>query len=107
MPDLREWLNRVDRLHELRTIRDADPELEIGALCEINAEKRGPALLFDEIKGYEKGYRLLTSALITPSRMGLALGIEGTTSVKALVSQLEGKPSQWMAQSPDFSIRTR
>ncbi len=50
MADLREWLAKVEEIGELKTIHEADPELEIGTLTEINDGKRGPALLFEKIK---------------------------------------------------------
>ncbi|MBI2988443.1 MAG: UbiD family decarboxylase, partial [Deltaproteobacteria bacterium] len=37
---------------ELREVGGADSHLEIGALTELMEEQGGPALLFDEIKGY-------------------------------------------------------
>ena len=45
----------------MKVIRDADWELEIGALTETVSEMidEPPALMFDEIKGYPKGFRVL------------------------------------------------
>ena len=103
MADLREWLARVEKIGELKTINEADPELEIGALTEINDGKRGPALLFESIKGCPQGHRLLSSALITSSRLGLALGVEPAQTIERLLSQLEGKPQRWEAASQKFS----
>jgi UbiD family decarboxylase len=105
MADLREWLVAVEELGELRTVDAADPELEIGALTEINDEKRGPALLFDRIPGHPAGHRLLSSALITSSRLGLAMGVQAAPTVRQLLNELAGKPQQWDAGAPKFSPR--
>ena len=105
MADLREWLAKVEKIGQLKTIHEADPELEIGALTEINDEKRGPALLFEKIKGYPEGHRLLSSALITSSRLGIALGVEPAERIEKLLSQLEGKPQEWEAASQEFSTK--
>ncbi len=102
MADLREWLAKVQKIGELKTIHEADPELEIGTLTEINDGKKGPALLFEKIKGYPKGHRLLSSALITSSRMGIALGLAQTDSTEKLLNQLAGKPRQWGAASGEY-----
>ncbi|MBI4526814.1 MAG: UbiD family decarboxylase [Deltaproteobacteria bacterium] len=59
--DLREWLEKVDRIGEIRTFEDVDPELEIGALTELSAEAKGPALLFDKIKGFPPGFRVVSN----------------------------------------------
>jgi 4-hydroxy-3-polyprenylbenzoate decarboxylase len=49
--------------------------LEIGTIAELNYERQGPAMLFDNVKGYPKGYRVLTNALDTPRRALLAIGL--------------------------------
>lgn len=65
-------------------------------------QKRGPALLFDEIKDYPKGYRVLTCMLSGPRRLSYVLGFQPTSDHNELVSQLEGKPYQWEEQSRNF-----
>ena len=60
--DLREFLRLADEIGCLRVIRGANPELEIGALHELSLEKDPPpALLFDDIVGYPRGYRVLAN----------------------------------------------
>ena len=60
--DLREFLQRAEAQGELTHIPGADWNLEIGAITESTSEliKEPPALLFDEIKGYAKGLRVLS-----------------------------------------------
>src|SRR5919204_4559729 len=101
--DLRTWLAEVEELGELRHVRGADWNLELGAISELNAKKDAPpALLFDEIKGYPKGYRVLTCSTSSPARLSsiLRLGVE--QSHRALVENLRGKPAQWQAAAGDF-----
>lgn len=102
MLDLREWLSKVDQIGELKALRNADPELEIGTLSEINARNRGSALLFDEMKGYQKGFRLLTSALLTSKRLGITLGVNSANTVQELVNSLEGKSSEWESSASNY-----
>ena len=57
MDDLRDWLEEVDGLGQLRRVEGADANLEIGLMTEVNGQRRGDALLFDEIPGFQKGHR--------------------------------------------------
>jgi UbiD family decarboxylase len=56
--DLREYIKAVAKMDELKIVRGADWNLEIGAVTDLNAKKRGPALLFDEsrIIGWDSVY---------------------------------------------------
>lgn len=59
--DLREWLSAMESLSELRLFEDVDQDFEIGVLTELAAEAKGPALLFDRIKGFPSGYRVTSN----------------------------------------------
>jgi len=71
--DLREWLDQVDELGELRHIDGVDWDLEIGAITEMaRKESRiAPCILFDSIKGYPKGHRLAVGLLNSIKRIAL------------------------------------
>ena len=63
--DLRDLLRDFEAMGEVKTIHDADPHLEISALAETLTMRfpgEEPALLFDKIKGYPPGYRILSGA---------------------------------------------
>jgi UbiD family decarboxylase len=75
--DLREFIAEVDALGALRRIAGADPHHEIGAVTEVAAGMADcPALLFDPIKGYPPGLRIMSNAVTSPQRAALALGID-------------------------------
>jgi len=75
--DLREFIERVDALHALRRIEGADPHFEVGGITEVAAGRPDcPALLFDAIKGFPRGFRVFTNAATSPQRAALALGID-------------------------------
>lgn len=79
--DLRGFIKQVDELGALRRINGTDPKFELGGITEVAAgTAECPALLFDRIKGYEKGFRVFTNATTTPQRAALALGIDPTLS---------------------------
>src|SRR6185295_12887605 len=75
--DLREFIGRVDKLGALRRVAGADPRHEIGGITEVAAgQPECPALLFDDIKGYPRGFRIFTNAVSNPQRAALALGLD-------------------------------
>jgi UbiD family decarboxylase len=92
--DLREFVEHLDRNGDLKTFHGADWNLEIGALTEIGAEKGGPALMFDNIKGYRAGFRVLTNFLQAQKRtaraLGLPLELSGVELLKAWREKLRG-----------------
>jgi UbiD family decarboxylase len=101
--DLRPWLAEAERLGELKTVRGADWNLELGAISELNVKKGvPPALLFDEIKGYPKGYRVLTCSTSSPARLSSILRLPVQDTHKGLVEALRGKPAQWQAAAKGF-----
>ena len=58
--DLRGWLEGVDSFGELRVVEGADWNQEIGAVAEVAAQSEPPpAVLFDKIKDYPAGRRVL------------------------------------------------
>ena len=72
--DLREYLNKLDECAELKRINGAHWSEEIGAIAELMTERRGPALLFDELKDYPSGYRVAANVFSTPRRTAIAFG---------------------------------
>jgi 4-hydroxy-3-polyprenylbenzoate decarboxylase len=75
--DLRDFIKRVDDLGVLRRIEGADQRFELGGITEVAAgSPECPALLFDRIKGFPKGFRVFTNATTSPQRAALALGID-------------------------------
>jgi UbiD family decarboxylase len=98
--DLRAWLESVEKLGELRHVRGADCNLELGAISELNVKKDAPpALLFDEIEGYPKGYRVVTCTTSSPARLSSILRLPVQQTHKGLVDALRGKPAQWQAEA--------
>src|SRR4030088_1888078 len=75
--DLREFIELVDKLRVLRRIEGADASFEVGGITEVAAGQPDcPALLFDAIKGFPRGFRIFTNAVTNPQRAALALGID-------------------------------
>ena len=54
--DMREWMSLLEKAGELRRVTaEVDWDREIGAVARRVLEKKGPALLFENIKGYASG----------------------------------------------------
>src|ERR1700746_3953466 len=92
--DLRPWLAQVRELGELREVRGADWNLELGAISELNVKKDlPPALLFDEIAGYPQGFRVLTCSTSSPARLSSILRLPVQKTQRGLVESLRGEPA--------------
>ena len=76
--DLRELVDLIDEIGELERVDGADWNLEMGALSELVARLypgRSPALLFDDIPGYPKGFRVLSGVANSLKRLPAVLGL--------------------------------
>ena len=75
---LRGWLEQVDKLGELERVSGASWDAEMGGLTQMlteNSRGNAPALLFDDVPGYPKGYRTLYGQLSSIRRIALTLGL--------------------------------
>src|SRR5216110_3218271 len=101
--DVRPWLAQVNELGELKDVRGADWNLELGAISELNVKKDlPPALLFDEIKGFPKGFRVLTCSTSSPARLSSILRLPVEKTHGGLVEALRGRPAKWQAAAAKF-----
>jgi UbiD family decarboxylase len=101
--DLRDWLEKVERMGHLKKIDGADWDLEIGCVVHLNLRgKQRPALLFDNIKGYTKGYRILACSNSNAATLGLTLNLPVDYSDLELSAALRQKLPEWEAQLGKF-----
>jgi len=74
--DLREYLALLESKDLLKRIAaEVDPHNEIGAITARSLERKGPALWFDNVKGYP-GMPLVTNIISTTEQVAVALGTE-------------------------------
>ena len=74
--DLRGWLDKAERLGRVKHIKGAHWDREMACLAELFCYRKKletPALLFEDIPGIKKGYRVLFHELITPWATALAM----------------------------------
>lgn len=83
--ELREWLKIVESIGELKRINNADWNLEIGTLAELIYRERSgtvPALLFDRVKGYPEGFRILFGQNCSFRRLALTVGLPDCSGIE-------------------------
>lgn len=76
--DLRDLIGRIDSMGDLLRVDGVDWDLELGGVLDMiyHAEtKNPPALLFDNIKGYPKGFRISAGSTNSPKRFALIMGL--------------------------------
>jgi UbiD family decarboxylase len=72
--DLRGWIREAERLGEVRYVKGASWERDIGMATEfVLHAANSPCVIFDEIPGYPKGHRVLIN-FFSGRRMNLTLG---------------------------------
>lgn len=93
--DLRRWIAQVEKLGELKIIKGADWDVEIGAITELGHHlgEKSHALLFDQIKGYPEGYRVLSNTMNTVKRIATTLHMETHHTRLAFVKALKRRIS--------------
>jgi 4-hydroxy-3-polyprenylbenzoate decarboxylase len=73
--DLREWLEHAERLGEVRHVKGASWQEDIGLAAEaILRAENGPCVVFDEIPGCPKGFRLLLN-MFAGTRRNMTFGL--------------------------------
>src|SRR6202049_4635093 len=72
--DLREWLSLAERLGEVRNVRGANWQEDIGLAAEaVLRAENGPCVVFEDIAGCPKGFRLLLN-VFAGTRRNMTLG---------------------------------
>ncbi|HEY4152185.1 MAG TPA: UbiD family decarboxylase [Pseudolysinimonas sp.] len=83
---LRAWLSQIDQLGELRVLEGVDAEASIGLVSEmLHHTEESPAVLFDAIPGYPKGWRVLVNSLGNRRRLASTLNLSADIGTFELV----------------------
>jgi len=78
--DLRTFIQACESAGELRRVKaEVDWNLEISHVSKLTEEKKGPALLFENVKGYSSP--VFTGAFGTEARLALTLGLPARVSL--------------------------
>ncbi|MGH2638648.1 MAG: UbiD family decarboxylase, partial [Rhabdochlamydiaceae bacterium] len=92
--DLRVWIDHIKQLGLLKEVKGAEVDLEIGVVTELNPKRRKYCLLFDEIKGYQKGFRVLTGSLLDAKRVAYTFGFPENVNNGQLAKLFREKTAQ-------------
>lgn len=103
--NFREWIAQAKNIGELEVVEGADPHFEIGTMVQVNGKNLGPALLFDRIKGYREGFRILTNALSNMRTINLTFGLPVDQGVRETVEALKTKAREWEGKAKDFPVK--
>jgi UbiD family decarboxylase len=96
--DPREWLERVRAAGELRDVKGASWESDIGEVTALlDATDGSPAVLFDEVPGYPQGRRVIVNCNGTPARQAITLGLDDNQGTHA------GLMSFWRSTLADLT----
>src|SRR5438309_2024640 len=73
--DLREFLSRIERAGEVLRVPGAHWNLEMGTLAEsVNERPDAPAVLFEDVPDYPRGFRVLSGSTNSMRRLAITLG---------------------------------
>jgi 4-hydroxy-3-polyprenylbenzoate decarboxylase len=79
--DLRDFISVLETRGELKRItQEIDPNLEMTEICDRTLRAGGPALLFENPKGYD--YPVLANLFGTPERVALGMGEESVSALR-------------------------
>ena len=85
--DLRDFVSLLEKRNQLKRISvEVDAELEIAEITDRVSKKNGPALLFENVRGYS--IPVLINALGSRERMKLALGVTDYDEITDRISDL-------------------
>jgi 4-hydroxy-3-polyprenylbenzoate decarboxylase len=86
--DLREWILALDRAGELVRVKDGvDPVLEMAEIADRTVKRGGPALLFENVRGYP-GSCVLMNQFGSRRRMAMALGVETLDEIAGRICEI-------------------
>ena len=86
--DLREFISVLEKNKELLHVTEpVNPVYELAGWCRKSTDmgKEAVALMFDNIEGYPKGYRLFANGLSTYPKIALSLGLDPATPPKDII----------------------
>ncbi len=106
--DLRTFIDAAMELGQVRQIEGVDWNEEIGALVEATAEliPDPPMLLFDQIKDYPSGYRVMSLPVASPRLAGLALGLDIDGKSTAQLREMAAEKMANVRPVPPIEVST-
>ncbi|MFC1869993.1 UbiD family decarboxylase [Chloroflexota bacterium] len=105
--DLREFISKAEELGECKVIEGADWNEELGAIVDLQSELLdSPLLVFDKIKGYPAGYRIVTNLAASQRRIALAYGLPLEAKGMELVKAFRNRVKEGIEPVPPVMVDT-
>jgi len=105
--DLREFIEKARELGEVQTVEGADWDVELGAISELKtAVPDSPLLLFDKIKGYPAGFRVVTNPFTSSKRTALGLDLPLEASKKDQIKAMRSKLKKGVTLVPPAEVKS-
>jgi len=102
--DLRDFLGALEERGELKRVAaEVDSNLELTALCRHALKKEGPALLFENVRGYRMP--VLGNLFGRVGRITAALGLDGPEELRELGRVLAAFQSPRLPADPGEALR--
>src|SRR3954466_14434756 len=108
-PDVRDVIDYADSIGELARLDGGDWNIEIGVLAEIfapSAPGRAPAVLFDNIKGYPPGMRIVSGLHNTCRRLAYAFGFPESDQPLVLVKSYRDRMKDEFRLIPPVEVKS-
>ena len=98
--DLRGWLETLEEAGELKRVTaEVDWNLELSAIALQIRDQEGPALLFENIKGYRDAWcsKVFINGMASRRRVAMALGLASDTPYRSITEFVKERLGQQMA----------
>ncbi len=81
--DLRDFIEQLESLGELKRVQlEVDPNLEMTEVCDRTLQAEGPAILFENPKGFD--IPVLGNLFGTPKRVALGMGADSVEALREI-----------------------
>ncbi|MFC2068662.1 UbiD family decarboxylase [Chloroflexota bacterium] len=98
--NLRDFMGEMEQYGELKTLNGVGWDLDMSSIAEVvftQGKDPKPMLVFDDVPGYEKGYRTLFSLLGSPRRVAKTLNVAEDADRWSLLNN-------WRRKSRDIKL---
>jgi len=107
--DLRDFLTAVEAKGELKRAKGASWDVEMSSIVELiyrDGKNHRPAVLFDEVPGYPKGYQVLFGTIGSTWRIAKTLGLDETKTDPMSVANNWYQKSKNLKNIPPTYVKT-
>ena len=113
--DLREWMREAEKLGELKTVLGASWQEDIGLATDVVVPPDdGPAVIFDDVPGCPKGFRILINTFAGKRRamtFGFPQGLSKQELSQAYFDHYQKSPNHippvFVSDGPEAAVNSR